>query len=36
MDSTEVLLALIRLGIGHPASNLPESMDLAVVKELAA
>lgn len=29
-------LQLIRLGIGHPAGNLSESVDLAAMKELAA
>lgn len=28
-------IQLIRLGIGHPAGNLPESLDLAAVKALA-
>ena len=34
--SQEVFLQLIRLGIGHSASNLSESADLAAVKALAA
>ena len=29
-------LQLIRLGIGHPASNLSESVDMAAVKEVAS
>ena len=33
--SHEVFLQLIRWGIGHPASILSESVDMAAVKELA-
>ena len=36
MELYRDLLTLVRLGIGHPASNLSESADLAMVKELAA
>lgn len=33
--SQDVFLQYIRLGIGHPVSNLPESADLTAVKKLA-
>lgn len=35
-EVSKAFLQLIRLGIGHSASNLSESVDLAAVKELAA